>query len=266
MADPIYPQQNTPYTYLVGWSKLDKWYYGVRFANNNEPANDLWIVYHTSSKYVKELRRNHGEPDVIEVRRVFDSKVKAARWEDAVLRRMKVTHTERWINKNVAGSFTITGGISPMKGRKHTTDQNNKKSARQKGVRFTLEHKLKIGIANHGKKHTSEQIEAQKIRQRGRKLKPRTKTHRTNNAKANSLWWQVTNSIGVIKVVLGLRSYCKEHNLNHSNLSNRGFSKGHFATKLPTPTCVTKNPLPSVNSCLMPHPITPSEVLASEAF
>ena len=22
----------TPYTYLIGWTKLDKWYYGVKYA------------------------------------------------------------------------------------------------------------------------------------------------------------------------------------------------------------------------------------------
>lgn len=23
---------NQPYTYLIGWSKLNKWYYGVRYS------------------------------------------------------------------------------------------------------------------------------------------------------------------------------------------------------------------------------------------
>jgi hypothetical protein len=37
------------YTYLIGWSKLDKWYYGVRYASNCNP-DELWVKYKTSSK------------------------------------------------------------------------------------------------------------------------------------------------------------------------------------------------------------------------
>jgi len=30
------------YTYLIGWSKLKKYYYGVRFAKKSNPK-DLWV-------------------------------------------------------------------------------------------------------------------------------------------------------------------------------------------------------------------------------
>lgn len=51
---------HVPYTYLIGWSKLNKWYYGSRTAKNCHPS-ELWIKYFTSSKFVKEFRRLYGE-------------------------------------------------------------------------------------------------------------------------------------------------------------------------------------------------------------
>ena len=87
-----------PFTYLIGWSKLDKWYYGVKYAKGTQP-NDLWNTYFTSSKYVKQLRENHGEPDVIQIRKTFDNQEKARDWESIVLKRMRVRIDERFLNK-----------------------------------------------------------------------------------------------------------------------------------------------------------------------
>ena len=86
-----------PYTYLIGWSQHDRWYYGVRYAKGCHPS-ELWTNYFTSSKYVKMYRDMYGEPDVIEVRRTFSDTMKAMEWENRVLRRMKVVEDVRWIN------------------------------------------------------------------------------------------------------------------------------------------------------------------------
>ena len=48
-----------PYTYIIGWSSLNKWYYGVRYAKNCKPE-DLWKTYFTSSKHVKEFLTGNG--------------------------------------------------------------------------------------------------------------------------------------------------------------------------------------------------------------
>ena len=69
-------EKNQPYTYLIGWSDLNTYYYGVRFAKRCKPA-DLWNPYKTSSKHVKKFIELHGDPDIIQVRRVFDSAEKA---------------------------------------------------------------------------------------------------------------------------------------------------------------------------------------------
>lgn len=54
-----------PYTYLIGWSWLDKWYYGLQHGRNAHPDN-LWTTYFTSSPIVRDFRVEHGEPDIVQ--------------------------------------------------------------------------------------------------------------------------------------------------------------------------------------------------------
>jgi len=75
----------------------------VRYARNCHP-DDLWTIYFTSSKQVKVFREEHGEPDVIEVRQVFNDSLQAREWE----------HDERWLNKGLGKS------IPPQFGRVHS--------------------------------------------------------------------------------------------------------------------------------------------------
>lgn len=96
-----------PYTYLIGWTQQDRWYYGVQYHAAANPA-DLWGSYFTSSRLVAEMRATHGEPDVVEVRRTFDTAHAAINWEKKVLRRMRVLHSDRWLNANVAGASIQT--------------------------------------------------------------------------------------------------------------------------------------------------------------
>lgn len=94
----------TPFTYLIGWSVHNKWYYGVRFAKNCNP-DDLWTKYFTSSKYVQQMREEHGEPDVVEVRRTFLSQIDARLWEQKVLRRLDAVKSTHWLNKTCRISY-----------------------------------------------------------------------------------------------------------------------------------------------------------------
>ncbi len=91
---------NIPYTYLIGWSKLNVWYYGVRYAKNCNPS-ELWKTYFTSSKHVQTFRKLNGEPDIIIPRKIFNNKYKARKWETKVLQRMKVLENKnKWLNRN----------------------------------------------------------------------------------------------------------------------------------------------------------------------
>lgn len=93
MSTKIY----APFTYLIGWSKLNKWYYGVRIKPDTTPA-DLWSTYFTSSNIVKHYRKIYGEPDTVKVRRIFDTKEQALLWEHKVLRRLRVKKRNEWLN------------------------------------------------------------------------------------------------------------------------------------------------------------------------
>jgi hypothetical protein len=91
--------ETTPFTYLIGWSELDKWYYGVKFAKGCHP-DDLWVTYFTSSKVVQDMREKHGEPDIIQIRRTFTSGKNAINWETKVLKRIKVLYNDCWLNQS----------------------------------------------------------------------------------------------------------------------------------------------------------------------
>jgi hypothetical protein len=95
------------YSYLIGWSKLKKYYYGSRWSKNAHPK-DLWKKYYTSSKTVKQFREENGEPDIIQVRRTFDTPQKAQRWEKRVLKKMKVVTNDKWLNRAVGGEVYST--------------------------------------------------------------------------------------------------------------------------------------------------------------
>lgn len=99
-----------PYTYLIGWSKHNKWYYGVRFAKRCNPK-DLWTKYFTSSKYVKNFRKEYGEPDVIQIRKTFDTPEKAIEWEDKVIMKMKLYLRDDFLNANRSKGFMISPEI-----------------------------------------------------------------------------------------------------------------------------------------------------------
>ena len=136
----------TPYTYLIGWSKLDKWYYGRRTAKNCNPS-DLWVKYFTSSEIVKNFRKKHGEPDVIQIRRTFKDVVKCAKWECGVLERMNVACNKKFLNlRNGDYKWDTTGKKMPK-----TQEHREKLRIANTGRKMPLSHSLKQSINNSGK-------------------------------------------------------------------------------------------------------------------
>lgn len=115
----------TPYTYLIGWSTLETYYYGVKYAKGCHPSM-LWKTYFTSSSKVHEFRNEHGEPDVVEVRKIFEHVDEAIAWEKKVLSRMKVLQSQKWLNQNIGGAMTPwIGEMNPMYGRSRTGEIHN---------------------------------------------------------------------------------------------------------------------------------------------
>lgn len=100
-----------PYTYLIGWSKINKFYYGVKYAKGCNPKT-FWKNYFTSSKKVHQLCESIGEPDIIQIRKTFETQAQAIFWENRVLKRMKVLVDNRWLNENIAGAQIQTEEIN----------------------------------------------------------------------------------------------------------------------------------------------------------
>ena len=96
-----------PYTYLIGWSKHQKYYYGVRYAKGCQP-NELWVNYKTSSKAVKKFAKEYGDPDIIMIRKTFKSADDARLWEHKVLKRMNVVNNDKFLNKTDNKSIKLS--------------------------------------------------------------------------------------------------------------------------------------------------------------
>jgi hypothetical protein len=127
----IYNNDYTPYTYLIGWSKLNIWYYGVRFSKKSNPS-DLWVTYFTSSEHVAEFRQQHGEPDIIQIRKTFTDKNTALLWEHRVLSKLQVHKSTKFLN--VSRGFGLYFADST-------------------GIPQSEEHKRKKADSHRGQKH-----------------------------------------------------------------------------------------------------------------
>lgn len=95
------------YTYLIGWSAHNRYYYGCRYSKRADPKQ-LWTTYFTSSKAVKQMRQVYGEPDVVQVRKTFASKHECLVWEHKVLRRLKAATSTKWLNLTNGSLFANT--------------------------------------------------------------------------------------------------------------------------------------------------------------
>lgn len=121
------------YTYLIGWSQHGKFYYGCQFGKNANPGN-LWKTYFTSSRHVKAFRAEHGEPDIIEVRKIFGGDGSACRkWEERVLTKIVNRRDGMWLNRRATSGkwFTRPGHCA--------------------GIPKSEEHRAKIRASHTGK-------------------------------------------------------------------------------------------------------------------
>jgi len=123
-----------PYTYLIGWSNHNLWYYGVRYSKDCNPA-DLWVTYFTSSKKVKEHREKLGEPDIRQIRKIFTLPKVAKLWEDKVLARMKMKNNPKWINMSNNYSFAAVDSSWNTGLTKETDKRLNKLSQTMSAIR-----------------------------------------------------------------------------------------------------------------------------------
>ena len=97
----------TPYCYLIGWSRLNLWYYGRRTAIGCHP-NEFWKSYKTSSvgdirkdgtHSVESCVKTNGDPDIIQIRRVFTDVKTCIAWENRFLQKVKAAIHPMFLNK-----------------------------------------------------------------------------------------------------------------------------------------------------------------------
>ena len=130
------------YTYLIGWSQQNQYYYGVRYSKHADPK-ELWTTYFTSSRHVANFRKIYGEPDIVEIRKEFLDSDKAREWECRVLTKLRIPknpkflnktnnkaiyyeRNEEWKRKRSGINHHLYGQPSPFKGKTHTQESKDK--------------------------------------------------------------------------------------------------------------------------------------------
>ena len=149
----------TPYTYLIGWPNLNKWYYGVRFAKGCHPT-DLWKPYKTSSKYVEQFIKENGDPTVFSIRKTFRSVNQARSWEEKVLKRLKVTSRDDFLNKTDNKAVSLDSayiGSTKSKPYKNPNDRRRELS-RERMRLINLQHGIQ-----HQSREKQEQAKLKEI-------------------------------------------------------------------------------------------------------
>ena len=150
-----------PFTYLLKHIPTNKFYYGVRFKKCCHP-NDLWTKYFTSSKKVKGLIKRYGKKSfVFEIRKVFKTTQESIKWENKVLKRMKVIHRNDFLNLTDNKSIDPIHLSKIMMGKRKGKDNYmfGKKHSRESIKKMKLSIKGKRKGENNpmfGKKHSKE--------------------------------------------------------------------------------------------------------------
>lgn len=146
-----------PYTYFLVHVPTGKKYYGVQYRTSGKVANpkNLWNVYFSSSKEVHDLINDYGKESFkVEIRKTFETREDAVKWERKVLRRLNVVNKSDWINRCVWDTGWILPAIMPDHVKAKIGAANKGKVSNNKGKKFTEEHKRKIRESN--KKHFEE--------------------------------------------------------------------------------------------------------------
>jgi len=126
-------QLNTqPFTYRISWTEYDKHYYGVKYAIGCKPE-DLWTTYFTSSPSVKDFVLKYGDPNIIQIRKIFKCRYSAIKWESKVLKRIKAASNTKYLNRNESAAPPVMYG-----------DENPSR-------RVEVREKLKISSTNRPK-------------------------------------------------------------------------------------------------------------------
>lgn len=104
-----YQCDHTPFIYIIGWTELNAWYLGAKWARGCSPV-DLWTTYFTSSKVVADIREAFGEPDCYQTF-VIGSASETIKAEYELLTDLGLWKADRWLNKS---AFSAPDGSQQM--------------------------------------------------------------------------------------------------------------------------------------------------------
>ena len=228
-------QDRNCYTYLIGWTKFNIWYYGRKTAKFCSP-DQFWKSYFTSSEYVKSFREVNGEPDIIEIRKTFGENYKrCCEWEQRVLTSLDVTKNDKFLNRsNSDGKFNFTNQQFSLaskdkiskagKGRivsKETKDRMSKSQLGRKAQR------TEAGIIAR-KKFNDSLTKEEKKQKFGTHMLNLTADEKLNLSKKSSKHiYEFISPTGEKFQHHSIIAFSKEHNLHYPSLYSN-LNKGKF--------------------------------------
>lgn len=99
-----------PYLYAVGWTSLNKFYVGVRYAKACHPS-ELWNGYYTSSRYVKDLAREYGDPDYLDILGTYSTPQEAVDAEVEALEKFGLHLHPDFLNKSAGRAISFDAEV-----------------------------------------------------------------------------------------------------------------------------------------------------------
>jgi len=197
--------QTIPFTYSIKQKSTGKWYYGVKYADNQTPEC-LGITYFSSSKTVKDLIKIYGIDDFeFKVRKIFSDKLLAIQHESKFLKRVCRYKKLRlkFLNKTYgAPAFwpIMYGDLNPSK-------------------RPEIKHRLSIGAKNRTKEtlfKIGKNGSATKLKKNILFLLSKIKPHR----KSLSIQTIIDNKITNLAMVSRHIDFLKNHKKCYNNIIN----------------------------------------------
>lgn len=196
----------TPYTYRVGWSKYGLYYYGVRYAKHCHPT-EFWKSYFTSSIKGCHKMGDYGlhhmmgylwpeEPDVVEIRKIFNSKEAAVKWEVGVLTRLNAVYNPNYINGTVSYQVNQPGNLpSPITRARWSKVRTGKRASPDTKAKMTATQKERhLKRKTQGLPHISMEARQKALEKQGK-------------------WYNILCPDGTDLLVLGLSTFCRDQNL-----------------------------------------------------
>lgn len=135
-----------------------------------------------------------------------------------------------WIS-HLNPEYNMTGGGEGILNYRHSEEARKKISEASSNQIWTEERKRNIGNSIRGKRRPPVSEETRKRLSETQKNRKHSKEHNKKVSLALGKEYDIITPKGEIIRIKGLNKYCQEHNLNQSNMSVRGKSKGYLCTK-----------------------------------